>query len=442
MSFDSKTELSAIILAAGKGTRMKSKKPKVLHEIFSKPLVGRIVEAIDNICPDKNIKSVVVVGHGAQEVEKYLTKYKNVTCVLQKEQLGTGHAVSMALDELKNFKGTVIIACGDTPLLKSSTLRKMCEYHIEHLSDVTVMSAIFENPFGYGRIVRAQDGSVEKIVEQKDANEEQVLIKEVNTGVYCLKWESVKDCFRELKNNNSQGEYYLTDIIDWARQKKKKALSFVIDNPDETLGINSRKPLAQAIEIMKMQKLDELMDEGVTIVDPLTVSISPETKIGADTVIYPNTFINGENTIGENCKIGPFTHFRGNVSVGDYSKIGNFVELKNASIGSHTNVSHLSYVGDAALGSNVNIGAGTIFANYNSITKEKKKSHLKDGVSIGSNAVIVAPVELGENVFVGAGSVITKNVEKNSLALSRSAQKEYPNWVEKQKNLLNKKGEE
>ena len=216
----------------------------------------------------------------------------------------------------------------------------------------------------------------------------------------------------------------------------------MIDNPDETLGINSRKQLAQATQIMKMQKLDELMDEGVTIVDPLTVSISPETKIGADTVIYPNTFINGENTIGENCKIGPFTHFRGNVSVGDYSKIGNFVELKNASIGSHTNVSHLSYVGDAALGSNVNIGAGTIFANYNSITKEKKKSHLKDGVSIGSNAVIVAPVELGENVFVGAGSVITKNVEKNSLALSRSAQKEYPNWVEKQKNLLNKKGEE
>ena len=176
MSFDSKTELSAIILAAGKGTRMKSKKPKVLHEIFSKPLVGRVVEAIDNICPDKNIKSVVVVGHGAQEVEKYLTKYKNVTCVLQKEQLGTGHAVSMALDELKNFKGTVIIACGDTPLLKSSTLRKMCEYHIEHSSDVTVMSAIFENPFGYGRIVRAQDGSVEKIVEQKDADEEQKAI--------------------------------------------------------------------------------------------------------------------------------------------------------------------------------------------------------------------------------------------------------------------------
>lgn len=442
MSFKSKTNIRAVILAAGKGTRMKSQKPKVLHEIFSKPLVGRVVEAIENISKEDEIKSVVVVGHGAGEVEKYLSKYKNVTCVLQKEQLGTGHAVSMALDELKNFKGTVIIACGDTPLLKSATLKKMCEYHEEHNADVTVMSAVFENPFGYGRIVRAQDGSVEAIVEQKDANDEQKAIKEVNTGVYCLKWESVKDSFKELKNNNSQGEYYLTDIISWARQKKKKALSFVIEDASETLGINSRYQLAQATEILKTQKLKELMDNGVTIVDPQSTSISPETTIGEDTIIYPNTYINGENKIGRNCKIGPFSHFRGNVEIGDCSKIGNFVELKNAVIGSHTNVSHLSYVGDASLGSNVNIGAGTIFANYNSITKEKKKSTLANGVSVGSNAVIVAPVELEENVFVGAGSVITKDARKDSLVLSRPAQKEYPQWVEKQKNLLNKKGEE
>ena len=306
MSFKSKTNIRAVILAAGKGTRMKSQKPKVLHEIFSKPLVGRVVEAIENISKEDEIKSVVVVGHGADEVEKYLSKYKNVTCVLQKEQLGTGHAVSMALDELKNFKGTVIIACGDTPLLKSATLKKMCEYHEEHNADVTVMSAVFENPFGYGRIVRAQDGSVEAIVEQKDANDEQKAIKEVNTGVYCLKWESVKDSFKELKNNNSQGEYYLTDIISWARQKKKKALSFVIEHASETLGINSRYQLAQATEILKTQKLKELMDEGVTIIDPQSTSISPETTIGEDTIIYPNTYINGENKIGRNCKIGPF----------------------------------------------------------------------------------------------------------------------------------------
>ncbi len=436
--FNSKTSFKAVILAAGKGTRMKSSKPKVLHEIFSKPLVGWVVDSINEIYPQNNTQSIVVVGHGADDVEKYLKKYENVTCVLQKEQLGTGHAVSMATSELKDFCGTVLITCGDTPLLKSSTMRSMVEYHLEHNADVTVMSAIFDNPFGYGRIVRSQDGSVEAIVEQKDANDEQKAIKEINAGVYCLKWESVKGAFSELKNNNSQGEYYLTDIVSWAKEKNKKALSFVIENPDETLGINSRVQLAQATQIMKNEKLDELMEMGVTIVDPLSTSISPETQIGADTVIYPNTYINGKNKIGSNCKIGPFSHFRGNVEVGDYSKIGNFVELKNAKIGSHTNVSHLSYVGDAILGSNVNIGAGTIFANYNSITKEKKRSTLKDGVSIGSNTVIVAPVELGENVFVGAGSVITKNVQENSLALCRTPQKEYPDWVEKQKKLLNK----
>ena len=436
--FKSKTSFKAVILAAGKGTRMKSSKPKVLHEIFSKPLVGWVVDSINEIYPQNNTQSIVVVGHGANDVEKYLKKYENVTCVLQKEQLGTGHAVSMATSELKDFCGTVLITCGDTPLLKSSTMRSMVEYHLEHNADVTVMSAIFDNPYGYGRIVRAQDGGIEAIVEQKDANDEQKAIKEVNAGVYCLKWVSVKNAFGELKNNNSQGEYYLTDIVCWAKEKNKKALSFVIKNPDETLGINSRAQLAQATQIMKNEKLNELMETGVTIVDPLSTSISPETQIGADTVIYPNTYINGKNKIGSNCKIGPFSHFRGNVEVGDYSKIGNFVELKNAKIGSHTNVSHLSYVGDATLGSNVNIGAGTIFANYNSITKEKKRSTLNDGVSIGSNTVIVAPVELGENVFVGAGSVITKNVGENSLALCRTPQKEYPDWVEKQKKLLNK----
>ncbi len=436
--YQDKSSFKAIILAAGKGTRMKSTKPKVLHEIFSKPLVAWVVDAVNEIYPQNNTQSIVVVGHGSDEVEKYLKKYENVTCVLQKEQLGTGHAVSMTINELKDFCGTVLITCGDTPLLKASTMCAMVEYHLEHNADVTVMSAIFENPFGYGRIIRAQDGSIERIIEQKDANEEQKAIKEINAGVYCLKWESVKGAFSELKNNNSQCEYYLTDIVSWVKEKNKKALSFVIENSDETLGINSRLQLAQATQIMKNEKLDELMETGVTIVDPQSTSISPETQIGADTVIYPNTYINGKNKIGSNCKIGPFSHFRGNVEVGDYSKIGNFVELKNAKIGSYTNVSHLSYVGDAQLGSNVNIGAGTIFANYNSITKEKKQSTLKDGVSIGSNTVIVAPVELSENVFVGAGSIITKNVQKNSLALCRTPQKEYPNWVEKQKKLLNK----
>ena len=433
-----KTSFKAVILAAGKGTRMKSSMPKVLHEIFSKPLVGWVIDAINNILGEDKVENVVVVGCGSDEVEKYLKNFDNVSCVLQKEQLGTGHAISMAFDYLKNYTGTVLVTCGDTPLLKSSTLAKMIEYHEQGNFDVTVMSAILDNPFGYGRIVRGVSGNVDKIVEQKDCSDAQKQIKEINAGVYCFNWESVKNCFKELKNDNAQGEYYLTDVIFWANSKNKRTSAFTIDNENEILGINSRVQLAQATQIMKNEKLSELMENGVTIVDVNSTSISPETQISPDTIIYPNTYINGKNKIGSNCKIGPFSHFRGNVEIGDYSKIGNFVELKNAKIGSHTNVSHLSYVGDANLGSNVNIGAGTIFANYNSITKEKKQSTLKDGVSIGSNSVIVAPVKLNENVFVGAGSVITKNVQENSLALCRTPQKEYPGWVDKQKKLLNK----
>lgn len=437
------SELKAIILAAGKGSRMKSDKPKVLHEIFSKPLLGWVIDSISQIDSENEAQSIVVVGHGADEVKTYLQKnYPTSKTVIQEQQLGTGHAVSMALDELKDFCGTVLITCGDTPLLKSNTMAQMVNFHNENKADVTVMSAIFENPFGYGRIVRDNSGNVDKIVEQKDADEKQKEIKEVNAGVYCLNWANVKNAFSELKCDNAQGEYYLTDIVAWAKSKSKKTVAYVIENENEILGINSRKQLAQAAEIMKNAKLDELMEQGVTIYDLNSTYVSPETQIGADTVILPNTYINGKNKIGSNCKIGPFCHFRGNVEVGDNSKIGNFVELKNAKIGSHTNVCHLSYVGDATLGSNVNIGAGTIFANYNSITKEKNRSTLDDGVSIGSNAVIVAPVELGENVFVGAGSVITKNVQKNSLAITRSPQKEFVDWVCAQKESLKKdKGE-
>ena len=437
------SELKAIILAAGKGSRMKSDKPKVLHEIFSKPLLGWVIDSISQIDSENEAQSIVVVGHGADEVKTYLQKnYPTSKTVIQEQQLGTGHAVSMALDELKDFCGTVIITCGDTPLLKSNTMAQMVNFHNENKADVTVMSAIFENPFGYGRIVRDNLGDVDKIVEQKDADEKQKEIKEVNAGVYCLNWANVKNAFSELKCDNAQGEYYLTDIVAWAKSKSKKTVAYVIEDENEILGINSRKQLAQATEIMKNTKLDELMEQGVTIYDLNSTYVSPETQIGADTVILPNTYINGKNKIGSNCKIGPFCHFRGNVEVGDNSKIGNFVELKNAKIGSHTNVCHLSYVGDATLGSNVNIGAGTIFANYNSIAKEKNRSTLDDGVSIGSNAVIVAPVELGENVFVGAGSVITKNVQKNSLAITRSPQKEFVDWVCAQKESLKKdKGE-
>ncbi|MBQ8476510.1 bifunctional N-acetylglucosamine-1-phosphate uridyltransferase/glucosamine-1-phosphate acetyltransferase [bacterium] len=297
------------------------------------------------------------------------------------------------------------------------------------------MTAQFDNPAGYGRIVRNFKGEVIKIVEEKDAPENIKEIKEVNTGIYCLNWGKLKTAFSELKNNNAQGEYYLTDIIKWARDNGLKVLGCKIADNREIFGINSRKHLAIASKIMNERYLDELMDSGVTIVDPRSTYISPDTIIGVDTIIYPNTYIEGKNEIAQRCKIGPLAHIRGNCEVGEGTKIGNFVEIKNAKIAKNSNVCHLTYIGDAKVGSHVNIGAGTIFANYNSITREKKQSIVADGASIGSNSVIVAPVNIGKDAMVAALSCITKDVEQSSLAMTRTPQKEYKNWVQ------NKKGE-
>ncbi|MBR3605061.1 MAG: NTP transferase domain-containing protein [Candidatus Gastranaerophilales bacterium] len=425
-------EIRAIILGAGKGTRMKSNSPKVLHEIFAKPLLGWVLDSINKL--PYETESIVVIGHGAHDVEEYLNhNYKYVKTTLQKEQLGTGHAVAQALPLLADYRGTVIITCGDTPLLTTKTLRNLIKYHEENFSDLTVMTTKFENPTGYGRIIRSTTDEVMKIIEEKDASDTVKEIKEVNTGVYCLDWAKIRKAFSELKNNNAQGEYYLTDIIKWARENQYKVLGYVARDNEEIYGINSRQNLAVAANLMKRRYLNELMTNGVTIVDPNSTYISPETEIGEDTIIYPNTYIEGKNKIAKNCKIGPMAHLRGNCEVGEGSKIGNFVELKNAKVAKKTNVCHLSYIGDAEVGSHVNIGAGTIFANYNSVTKEKKKSVLEDNVSIGSNSVIVAPVQIGEGALIAASSCITKDVEAHSLAMSRGHQKEIKNWVKDKK---------
>lgn len=426
---DYNKEVKAIVLAAGKGTRMKSNKPKVLHEIFSKPLLGWVLRALCDINP------IVVGGHHFEEVKDYLKNYPNCSLVEQKEQLGTGHAVKMCVNDLKDFKGAVLILCGDTPLITKETIEKFINYHFENNSDLTVMSAIFDNPFGYGRIVRNKNNGVDKIVEQKDATDVEKEIKEVNAGIYCLNWEKMQTAFDELKNDNAQKEYYLTDIISWANSKGFKTQVYTLEDNNEIFGINSREQLAIATSIMNERHLKHLMQEGVTIVDPKCTHISPETTIGCDTIIYPSTYINGKNEIGENCKIGPMSHLRGNCKIENFVKIGNFVELKNAIVKSHTNVCHLSYVGDTEIGEHVNVGAGTITANYNSITKEKNKTIIKDGASIGSNTVLVAPVTLNENAFIGALSVITKDVECDSLAITRNEQKEYKGWVNKKKGI-------
>ena len=425
--------IKSIILAAGKGTRMKSEKPKVLHEIFNKTLVGYVIDAVNGTgLADENF---VIVGHQAERVEEYVkTNYNNARTILQSPQLGTGHAASMAVPYLENFNGDVVILCGDTPLITSETIKEFVEYHHSHNSDLTVMSAIFENPINYGRIIR-NSNCVEAIVEEKDATPEQKAIKEVNAGIYCLDWQKIKPAFSQLKTNNAQGEYYLTDIIKWAGVNNLKVNAYTLKDNNEIFGINSKAHLAEAAKMLNRKVIKKHLENGVEIVDPDTTWISPETTIEADTKIYPSTYIEGENKIGKNCIIGPFAHLRGGVVLEDDVKIGNFVEVKKTTIKSHTNACHLTYLGDSEVGSNVNIGAGTITANYNPLSKIKSKTIIEDNVKIGSNSVLVAPVKIEEGANVGALSIITKDIPAWALAITRAPLKILDDWV---KRLLEK----
>lgn len=423
-------KINSIILAAGKGTRMKSETSKVLHKIFNKELLGYVIDAVNGT--GMASENYIIVGHQADAVKDYVSKnYTNAKCRLQSPQLGTGHAAFQAYEDLKGFDGEVLILCGDTPLLTANTLKKFIASHRESCSALTVMSAVFEDPKNYGRIVRDENGNLKAIVEEKDASDAQKKIKEINTGVYLLDWPKVCEAFLNLDSNNSQNEYYLTDIVKWTLKQGMKAQSYILENNEESYGINSKIHLAQAAKILKNKVLEKLLNDGVTIVDPDTTYISPETQIEADTVVFPCTYIEGKNKIGKNCQIGPFARLRGDVELGDFVKIGNFVEIKKTKIKDHTNVSHLSYIGDSELGSHVNIGAGTITANYNHITKEKSKTVIENGASTGSNTVIVAPVLIGENASIGAGSTISKDIEANALGLTRAPLKVLKDWFKK-----------
>lgn len=425
-----KKNIKAVVLAAGKGTRMKSTIAKVLQPIFNKPLLSYVIDAIEKTRMVS--QSFVIVGHQAEDVSTFVNKeYENAKCVLQMPQLGTGDAVAKVVPFLENFDGDVLITCGDTPLITTDTLKAFFESHQTSGNALTLISAEFSDPTGYGRVVRDEKNNLKKIVEEKDTDEATRLITEINTGVYCINWALIVPAFSELKNNNTQNEYYLTDIVAWANSRGLKTGTFKIKNNDETLGINSKRQLAEVTKILNERTLNKLMDDGVTIVDPASTFIAPETQIGADTIIYPNTFINGKNIIGKNCKIGPCVHIRDGAVIGDNVRIGNFVEIKKSTIASNTNVSHLSYIGDALLGKGVNIGAGTITANYNSQTKIKSQTIIEDGVSIGSNTVLVAPVKMEQNSMTGAGTIVTKDVEANALALTRSPMKILKDWFNK-----------
>ena len=458
--------VKAIILAAGKGTRMKSSLPKVLHKISGKALVERVIDSVLEI---NNLDEIfVITGHQSELVKDFLNnRYQNETIktVLQEPQLGTGHAVFQAYEYLSDFKGTVIILCGDTPLLNPQTLQNFIEFHKKSEATLTVMSALFDDPTNYGRIVRDNCGNIKEIVEEKDANSQEKEIKEINAGVYCIEWEKISPAFFELTTNNEQGEYYLTDIIDWSVKKGLKTCGFILENNKEIFGINSRQHLAEAANFLNTMTIKSLMNNGVTFISPENTFVSPETKIGQDSIVYPGCVIEGANIFGENCIIGPNTFIEGNVKTGNNIKIiqskvsnayigenstigpfahlrdrveinsnvriGNFVEVKKSTVDSSTNVSHLSYIGDSSIGKNVNIGAGTITANYDPLSKKKSETIIEDNVKIGSNSVLVAPIIIKNSANIAAGSVITKEVPEHSLAIARGKQKIIENWVEK-----------
>ena len=424
--------IKSIILAAGKGTRMKSDIPKVLHTIFDKTLLGYVIDAVNKTgLIDENF---IIVGHQAEMVQQFVeTTYENSKTVLQSPQLGTGHAVSMVLPYLNDYDGDVIILCGDTPLIKDDTIKEFIEFHRNNNSDLTVMSAMFKNPTNYGRIVRNDDLTLNSIVEEKDATETQKLIREVNAGIYCLSWAKIKSAFSQLNSNNAQGEYYLTDIVKWANGQNLKVNAYILQDNEEIFGINSKAHLAEAIKMLNNRVIQKHLDNGISIIAPDSTWISPDTEIGFETVIYPCCYITGKNKIGKKCKIGPFAHLRGDVVLEDNVKIGNFVEVKKTHVKSNTNACHLSYLGDSEIGSNVNIGAGTITANYNPLTKVKSKTVIADDVKIGSNSVLVAPVEIAQGANVGALSVITKNIPQWALAISRAPLRILENWVKKNK---------
>lgn len=440
-------KLKTLILAAGKGTRMKSELPKVIHEVNGIPMISKIIKVLKVLKPEENI---LILGHKKEEVLKVVGE--DADYVVQTEQLGTGHAVLQAKDKLKNYDGDVMVLCGDTPLLREETLEELYKFHRDTDSVTTILTSIYDNPFGYGRIVK-ENGLVKAIVEEKEADAEIKKIKEVNAGVYCFKGRELFDALSKITNNNEKGEYYLTDVIGIQVGEGKKVQSFVLNDNIEILGVNSKVELAQASKVLRDRKNIDLMEKGAILIDPSAVYAEEDVVVGRDTVIYPGAILQGKTVIGENCQIlgttriidstlgndikvessvieesiledgvtmGPFAHLRPKSHLKEKVHVGNFVEVKKSTLEKGVKAGHLTYLGDAQIGEDTNIGAGTITCNYDG--KNKFKTVIGKNSFIGSDSMLVAPVIIGENALVGAGSVITKDVPDNSLAVSRSKQ--------------------
>lgn len=447
----------AVILAAGKGTRMKSKLYKVLHPVAGKPMVELIMNQVEKTQP---AEIVTIVGHGAEAVKNQLGDRSEYA--LQAEQLGTGHAVLMAKDFLEGKKGTTLVISGDTPLLTAETLEDLFAYHQGKQASATILTATAEDPTGYGRILRDHVGIVEKIVEQKDATQEEARVTEINTGTYCFDNEALFAALEKVGTNNAQGEYYLTDIIEILKNEGRTVAAYKMADFDESLGVNDRAALALANELMR-QRINKMhMMNGVTFINPNATYVDDGVVIGSDTVIEAGVHLKGKTVIGEDCVIsanseivdsviedkvcirasvieesvvhcgadvGPMAHLRPKSEIGEKAHIGNFVEIKNAKVGAETKVGHLTYVGDATLGENINVGCGVVFVNYDG--KNKHHTNVGDNSFIGSNANLVAPLEISANSSVAAGSTITKDIPEYALGIARSRQENKEGYAKK-----------
>jgi bifunctional UDP-N-acetylglucosamine pyrophosphorylase/glucosamine-1-phosphate N-acetyltransferase len=450
----------SVILAAGKGTRMKSDLVKVLHPLLGVPMLSYPVElSLNGIRAEK---TVVVVGHQAEKIKEGF-KDPRIHFVLQKKQLGTGHAVMQAMPFFQSFEGTILILCGDVPLVKAETLRSFMDAFWKNGSVLSVLTAVVENPHGYGRILRSPAGWLEKIVEEKDASEEEKLIREINTGIFCVEAPYLADGLKEIGQENAQGEYYLTDLVEIGRKRGLRCSAHMVADPAEVMGINTKVDLAIAHEVLRQEKVRDLMLSGVTIIDPKTTYVDKAVEIGKDTALYPNSILQGKTKIGERCiiesntkisesiignevtirsnsviteskiddgaSIGPFAHLRPLTEVKTKAKIGNFVEVKKSVIGKGTKANHLTYIGDSLIGEEVNIGAGTITCNYDGFGKYQ--TIIGDRVFVGSNVELVAPVKVGSRSSIGAGTTVTKDVPEGALAISRTRQKNIKGWNKK-----------
>jgi bifunctional UDP-N-acetylglucosamine pyrophosphorylase/glucosamine-1-phosphate N-acetyltransferase len=449
----------AVILAAGQGTRMKSKLYKVLHPVCGKPMVQHVVDQIKKLHIEE---MVTVIGHGAEKVQAQLGNES--LYALQESQLGTAHAVMQASGILEGKEGVTIVVCGDTPLIKAETMESLFNHHEQLKAKATILTARIDDPTGYGRIIRNEDGLVEKIVEHKDATEEERKINEINTGTYCFDNASLFAALKKVSNDNVQGEYYLPDVIEILKNQGEVVTAFQTNDLEETLGVNDRVALAEAERIMRKRINETHMRNGVTIIDPDNTYIETDVEIGQDTIVYPGTMLKGKTVIGADCQIGPnseivscqignetvirqsaahnsaigsrvnigpFAHIRPDSNIADNVKIGNFVEIKKAVFGNGSKASHLSYIGDAEVGSNVNIGCGSITVNYDG--KNKYLTKIEDDVFIGCNSNLVAPVTVGKGAYVAAGSTITKDVPGEALSIARAHQVNKENYVEKLK---------